>query len=1113
MPLVYLPDQRRLFLWGDDLAAEDLRAVAYDEPTSAELIVPPGELQRVEGRSLGLLGAVTVLAGGAAREAEAASVQAWRWAAKLALELVTRECIAPSIAAANYAAPKSTKSKRVAPKVAERKARKRSAADHGSGGDEQRGNGLVARWHVSLLRAEDIERVAQLARALPPAAHAVPAELLALLEGRSEPQLDPPKKRSAARKVKGDSRATKAASTTPAPPHALLVHFLDAVADALVRAAQAAKGWTPRAQPRLVSAARRRTWLEMGDGELERAFLQDLKALRRAKAGAVERWAAEQQRLDVRQHVPWEDRWLDALQGPEPVFATEGFAERGLGEELARWAEPAVGDSHGPLVALRLELPEGQDDLMRLRFLLQSREDPSLLVEAADLWSGAAHLEGGEESLLRGLGRAARLFAPIRRALEETRPCEVALSTLEAHAFLVEAAPALAESGLLVQVPADLATGNRQPLRLRLRLGASTGQRKRRASPRSSAAPGIDLATAVSFEWRVALGDDELTAAELRELARRKAGLLNVRGRWISVDPAELEAAARRLQDGRGELEGTLALRSALLGEEARELPVEVVPEGEFAKAIERLRDAARAPATPPAGLVATLRPYQLRGVAWLSTLDALGLGACLADDMGLGKTLQAIGFLLARRERVEGDRRPVLVVAPTSVVGNWERELARFAPKLCVLRHHGASRARKADELAAEEGAVYITSYGTLRLDAELLAAVDWSAVVLDEAQNVKNPASATAQAARALRGGARLAMTGTPLENHLSELWSILQFANPGLLGSLEEFRRRFAVPIERFGDENAAANLRSLVQPFVLRRLKRDPTVAADLPEKAELDVACGLTREQASLYQAQCERELAIIEDSDGMQRRGRVLALLTALKQICNHPAQFLKERRPLAGRSGKLERLVEMLEEVCLSGEKALVFTQYRAMGELLVAHLADRLGPELARGAPLFLHGGVPRARRDEFVDRFQDEERGPRLFVLSLKAGGTGLNLTAAQHVFHFDRWWNPAVEDQATDRAHRIGQRRRVEVHRFLCAGTIEERVAEMLAKKRALAEQVVGAGERWLTELRDDELRELVALSGESVNEEDEASTSAAPPPDTKKRMRAAPRRKR
>ena len=593
----------------------------------------------------------------------------------------------------------------------------------------------------------------------------------------------------------------------------------------------------------------------------------------------------------------------------------------------------------------------------------------------------------------------------------------------------------------------------------------------------------------VDFQWQAAIGDDPLTARELTMLAKQKAPLVQFRGVWVAVDPLELAEIRKRVQGGRTRVRIADALKVLLAGEIAvagRVAPV--VAEGTARRLLESVRGAAELERRAPAALQATLRPYQERGLAWLRTMASLGLGGCLADDMGLGKTVQILAFLLHRAEAAPDDKRPTLLVAPTSVVGNWEREIARFAPSLAIVRHYGPGRARTAPAIAAAVAAsapagsapIVLTTYGIARRDVEALAAIAWSSVVLDEAQNAKNAASATAKAVRALRASHRFALTGTPVENRLAELWSILDFANPGLLGGLEAFRQEFAVPVERFGSVEAASRLRRIVAPFLLRRLKSDPNVIRDLPAKNEMDVFCTLTREQATLYRAVVDEEMRQIGKSEGIARRGRVLALLTALKQICNHPAQYLGERGPLVRRSGKLARTTEMLEEALSVGDKALVFTQYREMGDRLVAHLTQTLGVDIA-----FLHGGTSKRARDAMVQRFQDDRTSARVFVLSLKAGGTGLNLTAASHVFHYDRWWNPAVEDQATDRAYRIGQKRAVQVHKLVCAGTVEDRVAQLLAKKRALASSVIGAGERWITELGDSELRELVALSKDAV----------------------------
>ncbi|MGH8909008.1 MAG: DEAD/DEAH box helicase [Egibacteraceae bacterium] len=782
----------------------------------------------------------------------------------------------------------------------------------------------------------------------------------------------------------------------------------------------------------------------------------------------------------------WPEAWTAALAGSNPIVDPPA----GRAQQVVEWAAPLLGrdGASDARLCLRLDTPldEAPDARWPLAYLLQAADDPSLLVEAEQVWSLVArHLEladrrvgDPQETLVRGLAEAARLFPPIAASLAEQRPTRLELPA-EHAADLLTAAGDLAAAGLGVLLPAELTADGQRRLRARLRVGKGT------PPPGAGiAAAGFNAEGLAEFAWEIALGDETLSPEEFEEIVALKQPIVRWRGRWVRVDPDE----ALRLADlagGTGTLSGAEALAAALAGEaQLRGIgTVETVADGGLAVLVDRLRALSAQPSAIPEprldGIHAVLRDYQRRGVAWLQTMADLGLGTVLADDMGLGKTLQSIALMQARA----GDR-PHLVVCPTSVVGNWERELAKFAPGLPVLRHHGADR--PTDPESFPPGAVAVTSYGLVRRDIDLLAAVDWDVVILDEAQQVKNHAAKAARAVRRLPAQARVAMTGTPVENRLAELWAIVDFANPGLLGSFTGFRERYAVPVERWGDDGAARRLRTLVAPFLLRRLKSDPAVAADLPPKREATVACTLTREQATLYQAAVDRvfnEEGLAEE--GIDRRGQILALLTALKQICNHPAQYLGETGPLPGRSGKLARTEEMLAEVVAAGDRALVFTQYRRMGELLSRHLGARLG---LREVP-FLHGGVPRQTRDAMVEAFQADPDASPILLVSIKAGGAGLNLTAATHVVHYDRWWNPAVEDQATDRAYRIGQTRSVAVHKLVSAGTLEERIAQLLERKRALADAVVGEGEAWLTELDDEALRALVMLSEGDIADEE------------------------
>jgi len=501
-------------------------------------------------------------------------------------------------------------------------------------------------------------------------------------------------------------------------------------------------------------------------------------------------------------------------------------------------------------------------------------------------------------------------------------------------------------------------------------------------------------------------------------------------------------------------------------------------------------------PVPQPEDFIGSLRPYQLRGLAWFAFLERFGLGACLADDMGLGKTIQLIALLQREREiagSMASQIGPTLLIVPTSVVGNWVREIKRFAPKIRLLVQHGSDRwSGKTLTQRVSEFDVVITTFALAYRDREDLNHVDWWRVCLDEAQNIKNPAAKQTKAIREFKTIRRVALTGTPVENRLNELWSIMEFCNPGYLGSPPEFRRQFSIPIERYNDRTALARLRGFVQPFILRRLKTDPRVIADLPDKLEYKVYCSLTTEQARLYENTVEEMIGQTNAADGIKRRGMVLALLIKLKQICNHPAHYAKRPKgepwPSAAgqsrRSGKTARLLDMLEEVIAEGDSALVFTQFREMGHLLSALVQADLGVK-----PLFLHGGTPAKQREKLVDLFQKRDGTHPVFILSLKAGGIGLNLTAANHVFHFDRWWNPAVENQATDRAFRIGQTRAVQVHKFVCSGTLEERIDQMLEQKIELAENVVGSGEQWLTELSTDQLRDVLTLRRDDIADDE------------------------
>ncbi len=733
------------------------------------------------------------------------------------------------------------------------------------------------------------------------------------------------------------------------------------------------------------------------------------------------------------------------------------------------------------------EKPEkAEADRWLIEFLLQSREDPSLLVPAERVWWSRGRIavlrdlvEHPRERLLTDLGHASRLFPAVEHALDTAQPLGVETDTAGAYSFLAEAAPLLQQAGFGVLVPPWWRS---RATRLGLRV---------HARPTPTAGPvgngKLGLEGLVDYRYEVALGDDALSESELRRLAELKVPLVRVRGQWVELRTDEIQAALRSLEQGSNGAQATAGelLRQGLgLAPPAADLPVVSISAegwlGELLAADRRIE-----PLSAPAGFDGSLRPYQERGLSWLAFMERTGLGACLADDMGLGKTIQLLALLLDEREGRGGKRsrpRPTLLICPMSLVGNWQREAERFTAGLRVHVHHGGERlVGRRFATTAKSSDLVITTFGLAVRDADVLGAVRWGRIVVDEAQNIKNAGAKQSRAVRALRAPSRIALTGTPVENRLAELWSIMEFCNPGLLGSANGFRERFAVPIERYGDDEAAERLKRIVGPFMLRRLKTDRSIIADLPDKIEMKVYCNLTREQAALYQAVVDDMLARIESSEGIERRGLVLATMMKLKQVCNHPAHLLADGSRLDGRSGKLARLDEILEEALAEGDRAICFTQFAEMGQLLRDHLQGRLGVEIP-----FLHGGVSKKARDEMIARFHADD-GPPVLLLSLKAGGVGLNLTAANHVIHFDRWWNPAVEDQATDRAFRIGQRRNVQVRKLVCVGTLEERIDQMIEDKRQLAERIVGTGEGWLTELSTSQLRDLVALSVDAVAE--------------------------
>jgi superfamily II DNA or RNA helicase len=719
-------------------------------------------------------------------------------------------------------------------------------------------------------------------------------------------------------------------------------------------------------------------------------------------------------------------------------------------------------------ITLRVEAPSEVLAGGGVVVVLQAHEadNDSHVVDADQLWLGEGHgfSRRARVNVSIALRAAAQAWAPLDRLQRQQVPDRMVLDADELSDLLEHGLEALDRANVDVFWPRGL----RGELIPQARVDVVHGPRE---GPLNEGlfGPGALF----EFDWRLALGDDALTDDEMATLAGATTPVIRLRDNWMVIDPAVARRARRRKAAQR--IKPVVALQSALTGTiDLDGEQVEVHPGASLLKVRDRIVDAATvAPLDTPAALHATLRDYQRHGLTWLAELTGAGLGACLADDMGLGKTITVIGLHLHRRQRSLA-KGPTLVVCPASLMGNWEAEIHRFAPGVPVRRFHGASR-----DLADVDDGFVLTTYGTMRLDHQSLATVPWDLVVADEAQHIKNATSSTARNLRTIGSQCRVALTGTPVENNLTELWAILDWATPGLLGSRAAFRKVWAAPIESGVDPSVARRFAQLVEPFLLRRRKSDPGIAPELPAKTETDHVLSLTREQVVLYEALVRESMDRIERADEATRRGLVLALLTGLKQICNHPAHYLRQAGGrLTGRSEKLDLVDELLGTILSENGSVLVFTQYVVMARLLERHLAAASIPTL------LLHGGTSIRAREQMVRDFQDGVA--PVFLLSLKAGGTGLNLTRADHVIHFDRWWNPAVEDQATDRAHRIGQTRAVQVHRLLAEGTIEHRIGVLLERKRTLAESVLGSGEVALTELTNEELRDLVTLRGPTVS---------------------------
>ncbi|MCQ6562361.1 DEAD/DEAH box helicase [Paenibacillus mendelii] len=798
------------------------------------------------------------------------------------------------------------------------------------------------------------------------------------------------------------------------------------------------------------------------------------------------------------------------LRREYPLLFAQGGAAAGLDELGWLIAVGWKADTAPFRPLLQLLEPDDDNFTWRLKLVLQDKRDPALLAAAQLAEDGQVFgswpAEWSTYIQERSTGWLEHLRASLPHALINGGRDDVLSRPLTDEAawqFLTADSHRLLEAGWQVLLPAWWEAASRKKPRLRAKVSSSAG---------SAGASLFGLQSLVDFDWRIAIGETDLTESEFAELVARNERLVRFRGQWIPLDPALL-AQIRQAMSGVDNMEGLSfqdILQLHLLGsadepesgaadepQQAARIQLEVELNEHLVKLISQLGQQAEWPALEaPAGLRADLRSYQRDGFAWLAFLRRFGLGACLADDMGLGKTVQFIAYLLHVKEAYGAQEAgsPSLLICPTSVLGNWQKELSRFAPTLTVMLHYGSKRqSEEAFWEDAKQADIILTSYATATLDQELLKAFTWATICLDEAQNIKNAQTKQSTAVRSFPARHRIALTGTPIENRLSELWSLYDFINPGYLGTMRGFQNRFANAIEKEQDEQRTKDLQKLVKPFMLRRKKKDPAIQLDLPDKNEMKTYIHLTAEQGALYDQTVNDLMERMQKLEGIERKGAILAAITHLKQLCDHPMLLTKEALPegsaasgspldtemLINRSSKLERLLAMVKELREEGDRCLIFTQYIGMGQMLQQVLEQELQEPI-----LYLNGSTSKLSRDRMIDQFQSRTlppgEQPSVFILSIKAGGVGLNLTAANHVFHFDRWWNPAVENQATDRAYRMGQSRDVQVHKFISLGTLEERIDEMLESKQQLSDNVIANSEGWITELSTDELKDLFTL---------------------------------
>ena len=735
-----------------------------------------------------------------------------------------------------------------------------------------------------------------------------------------------------------------------------------------------------------------------------------------------------------------------------------------IAENFSQWFDELYLGKYDVIPFFKIEKLE--DELFQLKVHIKNRKtDESVLID--ELYHKdeifGANSSDIAKIVEKQLNYAIRYMPELEDLFEDEDKLALDLNLNEVYKIITQTAYYLQKAQIEVILPKELVNIVVPRASINAKVKASRSQDLADIFNNSSSSK-ISLDDILDFSYEIAIGNDKISVEEFNKLVENSNGLIKYKNKYVLIDKEESKKIFEQIAKANFKSMSRMELIHASMSGQLAQYDFDY--DDAFARVIQDFTKPIDV--TPPETLKGELRPYQQTGLKWLWTNVSKGFGVCMADDMGLGKTIQIISLILKMKE--EGSlKKPVLVICPTTLMGNWMKELQMFAPSLDAVIYHGAER-----QLDVKHD-VILTTYAIMRIDVEELKKQSWGMVIVDEAQNIKNPDTAQTLAIKTLKADVKVAMTGTPVENRLTELWSIFDFINQGYLGSLREFQKSYAIPIERFKENSRAAKLKMSVSPFVLRRLKTDKHVISDLPEKMVLNEYCYLSKPQAVLYEKTLNEMMEKISSFSGINRRGNIFKLITALKQICNHPYQFLKSGEMGRELSGKMDKCISTVQSILDNGEKTLIFTQYKEMGDILCKVIAEECSTE-----PLFFHGSLTVPQREELINRFQNEEES-KVMILSLKAGGTGLNLTSATNVIHYDLWWNPAVEDQATDRTYRIGQDKNVMVHRMITLGTFEEKIDEMLKAKKELADLAVYEGEKIITELSDEEIYEIFTLS--------------------------------